>query len=271
MTTNGKDHSMHMKAYIFLNGFYDSRYISFYKKQLDLADDETVLLCANGGIKIFEKINTQFNANFYPHLLLGDGDSVGFDHVLKCCDADYDWIRETKIINKNDQDRTDGEFAVSYAIEKYGCNSIIIFGGLNDARDYNTDHFLGNLKLMRFGFHIYQKKDNTEKSQYCAVMRDVFQDIHFVVDSITIETRRSRNYKEITGGDTRRQSERVSFWTDYSSTVVASSEHLKWSLRNFHIDPNAPNAMRNEFVPDAQTASITLRDDSDPVYLIHNW
>lgn len=65
--------------------------------------------------------------------------------------------------------------------------------------------------------------------------------------------------------------ERVSLCTDYPNTVVASSENLRWEMMDFYVDPNAPNAMRNEFIPDAQTASITLRNDSDPVYLVHNW
>lgn len=236
-----------MKAYIFLNGFYDFRYIDFYKSEIELADD-TVLICADGGIKIFNEINAQVNTNFYPDILLGDEDSVEFDCFTDC---------DVKIIKKTGQDRTDGEFAVTYAIKKCNCSSLFIWGGLNDARDYNTDHFLGNLKLMRFGFNLY-KKDNPNSSHYHAVMRDVFQDIHFVVDSLTVERK---------GEDV----ERVSLWTDYSNTTVKSSQNLKWALKNFYIDPNTPNAMRNEFVQGFQTAFIILQENSEPVYLIHNW
>lgn len=245
-----------MKAYIFLNGFYDYRYVSFYKKQIESADDGTVSICADGGIKIFEEINDQFNVQLYPDVLLGDGDSVEIDNFANL---------DIEVVPKIGQSRTDGEFAVSYAIEKYNCNSITIFGGLNDTRDYNTDHFLGNLKLMRFGFCIYQK-NSSDKSQYQVVMQDVFQDIHFVVDSIAIKRKRITNQQS---SIVNPRIERVSLWTDYSNTVVASSKNLRWSMKNFYIDPNALNAMRNEFAPDAQTASITLQDDSDPVYLIH--
>jgi len=239
-----------MKFHIFLNGFYDLRYINFYKEQIESADDETVLICADGGIKIIERINDKFDVSLYPDVLIGDGDSVEIGNFSNL---------DIEVVPKIDQDRTDGEFAVTYAIEKYNCNSITIFGGLNDTKNYNTDHFLGNLKLMRFGFYLYQK-NNPRGSQYHAVMRDPFQDIHFVVDSIVIKRKGSKQ-----------KIEHVSLWTDYSNTVVASSENLRWAMKNYYIDANVPNAMRNEFVTNAQTASINLQDGSDPVYLIHNW
>jgi len=239
-----------MIANIFLNGFYDFRYISFYKEKLDAIDDNTKLLCADGGMKIFEKINKKFDTQIYPDVLLGDMDSVKIDNS-----ANFE------IIPKSSKDCTDGEFVVSYAVKKYNCNSIIIFGGLSDAKDYNVDHFLGNLKIMRLGYNLYQEQNNPRSQKnlkYHAVIRDPLQDIHFVVDSIQIERKGN-------------QIERVSLWTDYNNTVVESSKNLRWEMKDYYIDADIPNALRNEFLPTAQSASLNLKKNSDPVFLIHNW
>ena len=257
-------------ACVFLSGFYDDRYYNFYKQQIeDAKANKYLLICANGGLTIFQTLNEYFDTVFFPNIVIGDLDSVKHDAVL----VEYFSAKGTQFVTewsgKADrtafiEDYTDGQLAVAYAMEEYGCMNIVMFGGLNDARNYESDHFLGNLKLMRFGFHKMAAGDK----RYCACMSDPLQEIHFVVDSITLQTptddfvlpqRKSPGIN------------RVSLFTEYENTMVAESQNLRWSLNNFRIDPNEPNALRNEFVTNANTASIKLHLDSEPVYVIHNW
>ncbi len=242
-------------AFVFLGGFYDDRYYEFYRKQIEEAKtNKHFLICANGGLAIFQILNECFDANFFPDIVIGDLDSVKRNVALMENFSAKGTRFVTEWIGKVDKDYTDGQLAVAYAMEEYGCMNIVMFGGLNDTRSYESDHFLGNLKLMRFGFHKIAAKDK----RYHACMRDPLQEIYFVVDSITLQ----RKSDEIN---------RVSLFTEYENTVVAESQNLRWPLNNFRIDPDEPNALRNEFVKNADTASIKLHPDSEPVYVIHNW
>ena len=247
-------------ASVFLGGFYDDRYYNFYKQQIeDAKANKHLLICANGGLTIFQTLNEYFDTIFFPDIVIGDLDSVKHDSELMKNFSAKGTQFVTEWIGKVDkaafiEDYTDGQLAVTYAMREYGCMNIVMFGGLNDARNYESDHFLGNLKLMRFGFH----KIVAEDKRYCACMSDPLQEIHFVVDSITLQ-RKSPGIN------------RVSLFTEYENTVVAESQNLRWHLNNFRIDPDEPNALRNEFVTNANTASIKLHLDSEPVYVIHNW
>jgi thiamine pyrophosphokinase len=242
-------------AFVFLGGFYDDRYYDFYRRQIeDAKAKEHLLICADGGLTILQTLNEYFDATFFPDIVIGDLDSVKHNAAL----MEYFSGKGTRFviewIGRVDKDYTDGQLAVAYAMQEYGCMNIVMFGGLNDARNYESDHFLGNLKLMRFGFH----KITQEDKRYHVCMRDPLQEIHFVVDSIILQ----RKNPGIN---------RVSLFTEYENTVVAESQNLRWPLNNFRIDPDEPNALRNEFVKNADTASIKLCPDSEPVYVIHNW
>jgi len=242
-------------ACMLLGGFYDDRYYEFYRQQIeDAKANKHLLICANGGLAIFQILNECFDTVFFPNIVIGDLDSVDNDAALMECFSAKGTRFVTEWIGKVDKDYTDGQLAVAYAMEEYGCMNIVMFGGLNDARSYESDHFLGNLKLMRFGFHKIAAGDK----RYRACMRDPLQEIYFVVDSITLQ----RKSDEIN---------RVSLFTEYENTVIAESHNLRWPLNNFRIDPDEPNALRNEFVKNADTASINLHPDSEPVYVIHNW
>ena len=281
-------------AFIFLGGFYDNRYYEFYRQQIELAKaNKHLLICANGGLTIFQTLNEYFDTIFFPDIVIGDLDSVKHDAVL----VEYFSAKGTQFVTewsgKADrtafiEDYTDGQLAVAYAMEEYGCMNIVMFGGLNDARGYESDHFLGNLKLMRFGFHKIVAGDK----RYRACMRDALQDIHFVVDSITLQ-KATHSLPRLIGDFVLAQTptddfvlpqrksplfppacvgiNRVSLFTEYENTVVAESQNLRWHLKNFRIDPDEPNALRNEFVTNANTASIRLHPDSEPAYVIHNW
>ena len=241
-------------ALVFLGGFYDERYYEFYRRQIEYARaHKHFLICADGGMNIFQVVNERFSVEFCPDVVIGDLDSGLINERLieKFSAMGVHFVAEW--IGQSDKDYTDGQLAIAYAMQEKGCLEIVLLGALNNTRDYEFDHFLGNLKLMRFGFKI-AKGDK----RYRACMRDALQEIHFVTDSILLPRKSNAIH-------------RVSLLTDCENAVIKSSDNLRWVLNNFHISPDEPNALRNEFIPDAQTASIKLKSDSDPVYVIHNW
>lgn len=241
-------------AFVFLSGFYDERYYEFYKRQIEGARAHRhFLICADGGLNIFQIVNEQFGIEFCPDVVIGDLDSGRLHERVRENFSTMGAHFVAEWIGRVAKDYTDGQLAVAYAMQAEECLEIVLFGALNQTRSYESDHFLGNLKLMRFGFKL-AKGDK----RYRACMRDVLQEIHFVTDSILLP-RKSNAIN------------RVSLLTDDENTIVESSDNLRWCLNNFRISPDEPNALRNEFIPDANTASIKLRADSDPVYVIHNW
>ena len=251
-------------------------------------------------MQCFHNVNQTYGTQFAPTVLIGDLDSL--DDVrtmsgIECFRADgmrivQDWV------GRVDKDYTDGQLAVAYAIEEFNSAQIIIYGGLPKSNSYETDHFLGNLKLMRFGFGAFSKKlvqtitgvnnegsteriakdqptdregdsfnrnnetPSVSRNAYRAEMRDVFQTIHFVVSDLTLARKNAGL-------------QRVSLVAEHPHVIVASSEYLRWDLAALRVDPDmdvdVPSTLRNEFLPDADSARIQLAKSSDPVYVIHNW
>ena len=238
-------------ALIFLNGYYDTRHLDFYRQEIVTAvENGSPLICADGGIRIFDALNRCGEMPLVPDVLIGDMDSVpnrGYKPILQAKQVVQEWVGQT------DKDYTDGQLAVDYALEAYGCRHIIIYGGLPRPEVYETDQFLGNLKLMRFGH--YRVSTNTP---YKAEMRDPKQTIHYVLSNVRL-TRKNSGLQ------------RVSLITEADNVVVEKSENLRWDLASLHIHPDLTNALRNEFVVDAEWSTIRLTDGSDPVYIIHNW
>ena len=238
-------------ALIFLNGYYDTRHLDFYRQEIVTAlENRFPLICADGGIRIFGDLNQDGDTTLVPDVLIGDMDSVadrGFKPLPQAKQTVQEWIGQT------DKDYTDGQLAVSYALGQYGCRHIIIYGGLPRPEAYETDHFLGNLKLMRFG-HYHVSTDE----HYKAEMRDPKQTIHYVLSAVRL---------------TRKNSElqRVSLIAEADNVVVEKSENLRWDLASLHIHPDLTNALRNEFVEGAEWAALQLVEGSAPVYVIHNW
>ena len=233
---------------IFLNGYYDIRHLNFYRQQIDIAvKDGYPLICADGGIRIFDELNRHFSLCFIPDVLIGDLDS-GANCLTDARKVVKKWI------GKTDKDFTDGQLAVKYAIENYNSNHIVIYGGLPRSDAYETDQFLGNLKLMRFGH--YLKKKN--RSDYYVEIRDPLQTIHYVLSNLRIE----RKNKGL---------QRVSVIADEENVTVEYSKNLRWDLTLFNIHPDLTNALRNEIIEDAEWAEIKLVKNSAPVYVIHNW
>ena len=238
-------------AFIFLNGYYDTRHLNFYRQEIEnAAENRFPLICADGGIRIFDELNQREDTPLVPDILIGDMDSAshrGSKPLLQAKHIVQDWIGQT------DKDYTDGQLAVAYALEQYNCRHIIIYGGLPRPEAYETDQFLGNLKLMRFG-HYRVPAD----ASYIAEMRDPKQTIHYVLSAVRL-TRKNNGLQ------------RVSLIAEAANVVVESSENLRWDLASLHIHPDLTNALRNEFIEGAESATVQLANGSAPVYVIHNW
>lgn len=234
-------------ALIFLNGYYDTRHLDFYRQEIGNATANSLpLICADGGIRIFDELNQQEGTPFVPDALIGDMDSIG-ENTTNAKNIVQEWV------GKTDKDYTDGQLAVDYAMEEYNCRHIIIYGGLPRPEAYETDQFLGNLKLMRFGHYRVSTGE-----PYAAEMRDPKQTIHYMLSGVRL-IRKSSGLQ------------RVSLIAEASNAIVKNSENLRWDLTSLHIHPDLTNALRNEFVEDTKWATIQLAEGSDPVYVVHNW
>ena len=246
-------------ALIFLNGYYDLRYPEFYKAEIEWGlNHDYPLICADGGIRLFYELNQSPGEKYSPNVLIGDLDSCA-SYAERFTETSTQVVSEW--VGKTDKDYTDGQLAVTHAINKCGVNGIIIYGGLPRPDEYETDHFLGNLKLMRFGRRAKQEcyGGNGERAHlWKAEMRDVFQSIYYVVSELHL-ARRNNGLQ------------RVSLLSEHANAHVENSENLRWSLAGLHIDPDLGNALRNEFLPSAESATVRLAPNSDPLYVIHNW
>ena len=235
------------EALIFLNGYYDTRHLDFYRQEIVTAlENRFPLICADGGIRIFDDLNRNPDTTLVPDVLIGDMDSV-VEGRTKAKQTVQEWVGQT------DKDYTDGQLAVDYAMKEYGCRYIVIYGGLPRPEAYETDQFLGNLKLMRFGHY----RVSTDE-RYKAEMRDPKQTIHYVLSAVRLIRKNSGL-------------QRVSLIAETANVVVEKSENLRWDLASLHIHPDLTNALRNEFVNGAEWAALQLTKGSAPVYVIHNW
>ena len=235
-------------ALIFLNGYYDFRNLDFYQQEIETGMKKgATIICADGGINIFDELNKINNIRFIPDILIGDLDSVN-DIGIKAKQIVDEWVGQT------DKDYTDGQLAVKYAVDTDKCRHIVLYGGLPRPAEYETDHFLGNLKLMRFGHYLV----NDKHVDYKVEMRDPLQTIHYVLS----ELRLTRKHSGL---------QRVSLIAEEANVVVQSSQNLRWDLESLHIHPDLTNALRNEFVDGAEWVELQLTENSAPVYVIHNW
>lgn len=235
-------------ATIFLNGFYDTRHLDFYRKEIDFAlDNSFPLICADGGIDIFDLLNNDESKPIMPDVHIGDMDSVQGNQT-EAKQIIREWVGQT------DKDMTDGQLAVKYAVDTYSCSHLVLYGGLPKPEGYETDHFLGNLKLMRFG-HFHTQGKHVD---YKAEMRDPHQTIHYVLSELLL----MRKNKGL---------QRVSLIAEEQNVVVKSSENLRWDLSSLRIHSDLSNALRNEFVEGAEYVKIRLTENSAPIYVIHNW
>ena len=247
-------------ALIFLNGHYDLRYPRFYEAALTWAvENGHPLICADGGIRLFAELNRTKEVQFFPNVLIGDLDSfdeMPGDTIERLERSGTHVVREW--VGHVDKDDTDGQLAVAYSVAEYGCQSVLLYGGLPHPNGYEIDHFLGNLRLMRLGLRLFQQNFHGDKHSWEAEMRDPLQTIHFVVSDVILE----RKNEGI---------QRVSLISEGPNVTVESSVNLRWKLDGLYVDPVKTNTLRNELIVGADQATICLAEGSDPVYVIHNW
>ena len=234
-------------ALIFLNGYYDTRHLDFYRQEIENGvENRFPIVCADGGIRIFDRLNRRGEIPLIPDVLIGDMDSV-VQGETQAKQTVQEWVGQT------DKDYTDGQLAVDYALQECECQHIVIYGGLPRPEAYETDHFLGNLKLMRFGHHRVSSDE-----RYRAEIRDPRQTIHYVLSTVRLSRKSDRL-------------QRVSLIAEADDVVVEESENLRWDLASLQIHPDLTNALRNEFIDGAEWATVRLVDGSSPIYVIHNW
>ena len=232
-------------ASVFLNGYYNFDQIQFYQDEIVSALEQDIpLICADGGIHIFQM------CGLVPTALIGDLDSISSSTKI-------DELKQSGVniidqwIGQTDKEYTDGQLAVIYALKELGCNYIIIYGSFPTTSD--VDHFLGNLKLMRFGFCM-----SPVPSNFRAEMRDVFQAIYFVTSRLEIDRKNEKL-------------QYISLIAEHGDVNVKSSTGLRWDVSNLRIDPDQPKTLRNEFISETNKVVIELAEGSDPFYVIHNW
>ena len=220
------------------------------------------LFALMGASALFTKINRINDTPIFPNVLIGDLDSVEempADTIEGLERSGTHIVREW--IGHVDKDDTDGQLAVAYAITEHDCQRILLYGGLPHPNGYEMDHFLGNLRLMRLGFQLFQASSHGRHGNghnWQAEMRDPLQTIHFVVSAVTL----ARKNEGV---------QRVSLISEDPNVTLESSTNLRWDLNELHVDPIKTNTLRNEFVAGADQATIRLAKGSNPVYVIHNW
>ena len=90
----------------------------------------TVLLAADGGANALADIGLR------PHAVIGDLDSIR-SGVRR-------WLGEERMVPRPDQDRTDLDKALEYALEERGLDGVTVLGALGG----RIDHAIGNLGLL---------------------------------------------------------------------------------------------------------------------------
>ena len=234
-------------ALIFLNGFYDTRQLPFYRKAIQSAiTNGYLIVCADGGLHIFECLNRTFGLDLWPTYLIGDLDSVNpnlYSKASTSIKTVSDWIGHT------DKDSTDGQLAVELALRQFDFNYLCIYGSL--PHRYETDHFLANLKLLRLA--------NKIRPDVQVVLNDPQQAIYRLRSKLTIRRHTSDS------------TEQISLIAHDKNVKVRYSQGLRWNLNGLWIDPDKPTAVRNEFQSDAEEVIIELEVSSDPVLVIHNF
>lgn len=118
-----------MRAVIITNGFIGSG--SFVKNSINLKQD--FIICADGGSEYAIKVG------IIPNVIIGDLDSIKDETAAIFEKKDVPFIKRP-----HDQDKTDTELAIDYALEK-GYKEILLLGGFGGRR---IDHTLANVILV---------------------------------------------------------------------------------------------------------------------------
>lgn len=236
---------------IFLHGFYDMRHPAFYSAICGAAD--TVRICADGGLSVFRWVNETLGTDARPDGVVGDYDSLSLEErrswEARGVRFDPRWDGRT------DKDYTDGQLAL-FAVLEEGCRDIEIFGALPRSDAYDHDHFLGNLFLLSEGTD--RLSDSAAEFHGGIRIREPYEAIHWCERSVKL----------------RREGEglnRVSLSPMCGDARIREAHGLRWDLTRFTATNRRANALRNEFLPNADEVEIRLEENSPPVLVIHNW
>ena len=125
-----------MLSYIlFLNGTYNKRHLTFYKKQAH----GKIKVAVDGGYKFFSL------ANLKPNFLIGDLDSVRLSEISS--------LSKTKVFKyPKEKNQTDFELALDFCLKSNAKDIVVVVPSLGD-----VDHFLGVVMASSFNEKIGDK------------------------------------------------------------------------------------------------------------------
>ncbi len=229
--------SNRLRAALFLNGRYDLSARAFYERSARQAN--TVCVFADGGAETLEWLDAAPNAA----LIIGDFDSFNLSALE---DSSFAHI-ERRWEGQTDKDLTDGQLALHAALELQR-RQIDIHGAFPRQDAFDHDHFLGNLLLL------YEAHDLGAEAR----LSEPKEALYLCVEKLSLRRKGSGL-------------NRVSFLPFAGEARVCSTEGLRWPLLSFSLSNRRANALRNEFLPDADHVRIQMDERSPPVYVAHNW
>ncbi|MFH2054505.1 MAG: thiamine diphosphokinase [bacterium] len=120
---------MSKEATIWLAGSYPREQYDFYREKLTAALAGGTVVAVDAALILF----TEFRLR--PHVLLGDFDSIEPQLLEEYADCE-------QVIFDSDKDKTDGELALRYLLER-GFRQIDIYGAIDT--DFESDQMLANI------------------------------------------------------------------------------------------------------------------------------
>ncbi len=225
-----------LRAALFLNGRYDLSARAFYERSAQQRG--TVCVFADGGARVLGWLDPAPNRP----LVIGDFDSLD-PSELKNGGA----LIERRWEGQTDKDLTDGQLALHAALERQP-RQIDIHGAFPRQDAFDHDHFLGNLLLLREAHDAGAEARLSEPKEA----------LYLCVEKLSIQ-------REGSGLN------RVSFLPFAGEARVCRTEGLRWQLLNFSLSNRRANALRNEFLPDADHVRVQMDERSAPAYVVHNW
>jgi len=210
---------MSKKATIWLAGCYPREQYDFYRERLSAALAESMVVAVDAALILF----TEFKAR--PHVLLGDFDSIEPQLLEEYSDCE-------QVIFDSDKDKTDGELALRYLLER-GYEKIEIFGAIDC--EFESDQMLANF----FALHAAR-----EYPQSQVRLVDHRQQIYLV------ESRALRLAGKPGNG--------VSV-LPMSDEVVVSISGVRWPLEKARVEFGSTWPLRNEFVESEVAIAIDGR------------
>lgn len=228
--------SNRLRAALFLNGRYDLSARAFYERSAQQCG--AICVFADGGARVLNWLDPTPN----DALIIGDFDSINLSKLKnRGALIDYQWERQI------DKDLTDGQLALHAALE-HQPRQIDIHGAFPRQDAFDHDHFLGNLLLLREAHDAGAEARLSEPKEA----------VYLCVDKLSLR-------REGSGLN------RVSFLPFAGEARVCRTEGLRWPLLNFSLSNRRANALRNEYLPDADHVRVQLEERSAPVYVVHNW